>query len=203
MHLCGAACAVIPQTEIQKTMYYLGNSSLTIAPKTTRNLDSNFNVDSISVSSLDNPDICFSNMTEDMAFKLASSLKLDINSDDYNCSIKSFPNDDATGVIVFDYKVGENIISNKAYSIIIENGKVTEVFSNNADKVVNKNLVAKKFEQLNNSVAFETTSLNCKNVVDTVEKFFYDCSTEKLTYSHIVFTEENGAIVENVFETAL
>ena len=88
----------------------------------------------------------------------------------------------------------------KAYAVVVENGEVTDVFSNNDEIQIDKDVITQKYKTLS-SMAVQTNLQNThSNVISTEEQCTYDCSTGKLTYTYIAYTEEDGVIVDNVFE---
>ncbi len=196
-----AACAAKPNTSMQTCMRYLGNSSLTIAPiSSAQKLSTNVvNLD-ISDSVYKNISINSEDWSEDTAFRVASQLKLGIDSNDYNCTFTLLNEEDNTGIFVFDYDVGENITSNKAYAVIIMEGKVTDVISNNVNVQINKEVIAQKYKTLSTTAAQVASKISLENIVNVEEQYTYDCSTDKLTYTYVVYTEEDGVVVDNVFE---
>lgn len=193
-----AACAAQPNTNIQSNMKYIGNSSLYIAPtSSTKSLSSN------NIMSIDIDDVTFNNKfdwSEETAFSIASDLNLEIDRNDYNCSFTLLNEDDNTGIFVFDYDIGENITSNKSYSVVITNGKVTNVYSNNENIQIDQSIIDNKYSTLSTVAAQTALPISLENVVDTEEQYTYDCSTGKLTYTYVVYTEEDGVIIDNVFE---
>ena len=55
--------------------------------------------------------------------------------------------------------------------------------------------------QINIAHLAQTASpISLEIVVDTEEQYTYDCSTGKLTYTYVAYTEEDGVIIDNVFE---
>lgn len=192
-----AACAAQPGTNIQSNMRYTGNSSLSIAPtSSTQSLSSN-------TMSIDIDNVKFDDKidwSEETAFSIASELNLGIDINDYNCSFTLLNEDDNAGVFVFDYDIGENITSNKSYAVVIMDGKVTNVFANNENVQINQDVIANKYSTLSSAVAQTASPISLENVVDTEEQYTYDCSTGKLTYTYVAYTEEDGVIIDNVVE---
>ncbi len=194
-----AACVAEPNTNIQANMKYSGNSSLTIAPTSTaQNISaSNLNFD---VSEHEAITISADDWSESNAFEVAADLNLNIDSEEYNCSFTLLNEEDNSGIYVFDYNVGENITSDKAYAVVVMNGKVADVISNNIEVEIDKEEIAQKYNTLS-TAAVQTASQNSlENIVNTEERYTYDCSTGKLTYTYVVYTKEDGVIVDNVFE---
>ena len=65
---------------------------------------------------------------------------------------------------------------------------------------INQDVIANKYSTLSSAVAQTASPISLENVVDTEEQYTYDCSTGKLTYTYVAYTEEDGVIIDNVVE---
>lgn len=142
----------------------------------------------------------------DILVSQLENLYNDFNVNDYKITVNMYSDDQLDGMIMLTYYIGEDIATNKAYIVSIENGVATEIIpssvinaatpaSLNNEVVDEKELIAavERFEQLRRAqelpmpINMDTNVLQEAELVETREKYFYDYSTNELSYSETYY----------------
>ncbi len=136
----------------------------------------------------------------------------DFNVNDYKLTVNIYSPETKSGIINFAYCIGENILTNKVYTVCIENNVAKNIFINKAfvtntdvkqnntksqkiaslDTVSNENkldLLVKNFELKNKNEIVDETSISGQ-VVSHDNKYFYDYYSDTLFYNDTVFYED-------------
>lgn len=198
---CSLASTKYPNTTIEDNFLIIGYPFLTIASSSRSNLK--YDMPS-SLSSISEFDVSQMNLTKDTAYCLATTIDSTITPEEYTCTFTYFNDEKTAGAISFVYKIGENITTNKCLTFSIENGEITNVFSNNLDKEISNDAVINKYNQLGSVASSMLVNPLSTSIINEDESYFYDCTTGKVYYSYITYTEnEDGSIVDNVYEIEL
>lgn len=120
------------------------------------------------------------------------------NTSDYSISANMYSDDGKSGIVTLTYNIGE-IVTNKAYIITVENNTVTNIVlshavssNKSASTMTNqKNLINEKYlislvekHKSQNSVKYYN---NKSNIIDVRKNYYFDYSTNKLTYQKCVY----------------
>lgn len=211
------ASACYPECDLSTYIKIYGSTSNTITDTKPLSLnvemevleskDINAHVSDIHNCSLSSSDACgFGGF--DILISQLKNLFNDFDINNYKITINMYSDNQLDGMIMLTYCIGENIATNKAYVISIENGVATEVIPSsvintatpallNDDTVDEKKLIAAVdcFEQLRVSQGLPMTVntgldvdvLEGAELVETRGKYFYDYSSNELSYSETYF----------------
>lgn len=122
------------------------------------------------------------------------------NGNEYKYHVNIFDEATQTGIVIFNHYINDNIITNKAYVVYIENGYVVDVSKSNTDTSVNENFIYEKATAFSSRP--ETYSLPISGeIIETDEHYEYDYNTDELRYVKTVYTlDEFGCIADNTIE---
>ena len=152
------------------------------------------------------------NMDLSEIIKSLKEINSDFNINDYKLTVNIYSPETKSGIINFAYCIDENILTNKVYTVCIENNVANNIFINkafvtntdvkrndsksqriaNLDTVSNENkldLLVKNFK-LNNKNEIVDESSVPGHVVSHENKYFYDYYSDTLYYNDTVFYED-------------
>lgn len=136
--------------------------------------------------------------SEKALFDFMHSYDNEFDENEYKYYVNMFAKESNTGMIVFNHYINDNIITNKSYTIYIENGYVADVSKNNFGKFVDENMLDEQAIAFSNRPEVMAYSENNTNIDEINEYYEYDYNTGELRYIKVEFyTNESGEIVEN------
>lgn len=119
---------------------------------------------------------------------------------EYKYKVNIFDEATQTGIVIFNHYINDNIITNKAYVVYIENGYVVDVSKSNTDTSVNENFIYEKaaaFSSRPEAYSLPTSG----EIIETDEHYEYDYNTNELRYVKTDYTlDEFGCIADNTVE---
>ncbi len=196
---CNLASTKYPDTSIEDNLLIIGYPYLTIASSSKSN--SKIDIQSNMGSSINELDVSHMDFTENSAFSLAAAIDDTITPEEYTCTFHYYNDEKTAGAVSFVYKISDNITTNKCLTFSIENGEITNVFSNNLDKVIRNDSVIDKYNNLCSSASTMSINALSTNTINEDEQYFYDCTTGKMYYSYVTYTEdEGGNVIDHVYE---
>lgn len=140
--------------------------------------------------------------SESALFDFMKSYNSEFNSDEYKYYVNIFDKESNTGMVVFNHYINDNIITNKAYVICIENGFVTDVLQSNIGDQTDEETLSAKVAAFSSRPEIVPYSEIESNAYKTEEFYEYDYNTNELKYTKVEYTiGEAGEIIENVTET--
>lgn len=137
--------------------------------------------------------------SENALFDFMSAYDNNFDSSKYKYYINIFDKARDTGMVVFNYYIDDNIITNKSYVIYIENGLVADISESNVDKNINEEALCERASVF--SSYLEAASYSENENGETKEYYEYDYNIGELRYVKAEFVVgETGEIIENTVE---
>ena len=130
------------------------------------------------------------------------------DSKEYRVTQNIFSREYKTGIVKFDYYIGDFIKTNRAYVVYIEDGIAKEFtysltgYERNSNTVNEEELVRKIHTYSAPESIINTHKLNSKEIVKHTVEYTYNYKTNELSYSESVFyyDEPGGVVVDDYFE---
>lgn len=216
------ASACYPDCDLSTYVKIYGSTSNTITNTDSLSLNVEMEVlesedINVSVSDMQNCSLSSTDACEFEGFDILVSqlenLYDDFDVNNYKITINMYSDNQLDGMIMLTYYIGENIATNKAYVISVENGVATEIIPSsvinaampalfNNKTVDEKELIAavNRFEQLRVSqglpmtlnIGLDADALENAELVETRGKYFYDYSSNELSYCESYFYLTTG-----------
>lgn len=209
------ASACYPDCDLSTYVKIYGSTSNTITNTDALSLNVEMEVlDSedinVSVSDMHNCNNSSPNMCDfdgfDMLVSQLENLYDNFDINDYKVTVNMYSDNQLDGMIMLTYYIGENIATNKAYVISVENGVATEVIPSGVinpatpvffiNEITDEGKLIAAVERFKQSKAAKGISMT-KNLgadmsedaelIETREKYFYDYTTNELSYSETYF----------------
>lgn len=121
----------------------------------------------------------------------------------YKALVHNYSKEGNSGFIQLLYYIGDDIKTNKAYQLSVDNGVITKMVC--IDRPVPKNNTAfeKKCSEKVNQFKANLEPYDDPNIVKAEENYYYDYDTGELKYARIVYKEVDGFIVDDVTEVVI